>query len=132
MDTQNKNPSLGHGILPRTFREGILAMPKFFDPEQAKNLSAIIQLKVSGEEPGLWYFVIKDRRCCLGEGEAPISPSLTISTPSKVWLQIMRKELNQVEAFFTGQATAEGDFALLLRLGALFSLYKSGRDKDII
>jgi len=118
-------------MLPSTFHEGIVAMPEFFDPEEAKDLNATIQLKVSGEESGLWYFVIKDQKCSLGEGESPTPATLTISTPSKVWLKIMRKELNGAEAFLTGQATADGDFALLLKLGALFSLYKSSRDKNL-
>lgn len=108
---------------PDTFREGILGMAKAFAPEEAKDLTAIVQFNVSGQEPGSWHFVIDKAQCSLKDSESELPVDLTISVPSEVWLKIMRKELNGAEAFLTGQATATGDMALLLKLGALFSQY---------
>jgi putative sterol carrier protein len=109
---------------PDTFREGILGMAKAFDPVEGKDLTAVIQFNVSGQEPGCWHFVIDKAQCGLKESESQLPVDLAISVPSEVWLRIMRKELNGAEAFLTGQATVTGDMMLLLRLGALFSQYK--------
>ncbi len=108
---------------PETFNEGIYGMAKAFDPQAGKDLTAVIQLNVSGQEPGFWHFVLDKGQCSLGEGKARTPVDLTISVPSEVWLRIMRGELNGAEAFLTGQAAAEGDFGLLMRFGALFSQY---------
>jgi putative sterol carrier protein len=106
---------------PENFREGILAMSKAFDPEEGKDLTAIIQFNVSGQEPGFWQFILNTGNCTLKEDQARLPVDLVISVPSEVWLKIMRRELNGAEAFLSGQATATGDIALLLKLGALFS-----------
>jgi putative sterol carrier protein len=108
---------------PETFREGILGMAKTFDPEEGKNLTAIIEFNVSGQEPGVWHFIFNAGQCRLNEDQARSPADLTISVPSEVWLSIMRRELNGAEAFLTGQAIATGDMTLLLKLGALFSQY---------
>jgi putative sterol carrier protein len=106
---------------PENFRQGILAMSKAFDPEEGKDLTAIIQFNVSGQEPGFWHFIFDAGNCTLKEGQSELPVDLAISVPSEVWLKIMRRELNGAEAFLSGQATADGDMTLLLKLGALFS-----------
>jgi len=108
---------------PDTFREGILGMAEAFDPEEGKNFTGIIEFNVSGQEPGFWHFIFNAGQCSLREGRAHAPVDLSIAVPSEVWLKIMRRELNGAEAFLTGQATATGDMALLLKLGALFSQY---------
>jgi len=96
-------------------------MVKYFNPEEGEGLSAVIQFEFTGAEPGHWHFIIADGKCALGEGRAPAPATLDIKILSDTWLRIMSGELNGPEAFLTGQATATGDFALLLRLGKLFS-----------
>jgi putative sterol carrier protein len=93
---------------------------KAFDPNLVSNdFVADIQFKVSGEEPGNYYFHIEKGKCTLHEGIAE-SPKATINTPSEVWEAILQGEMNPQLAFFGRKFTVEGDLMLLLQLANLF------------
>jgi putative sterol carrier protein len=97
--------------------EGIAAA---FDPNSVSNdFLADIQFKVSGEEPGNYYFHIENGKCTFHEGIAK-SPKATINTPSEVWEAILRGEMNAQLAFFGRKFTVEGDLMLLIKLASLF------------
>ncbi|MCK4473080.1 MAG: SCP2 sterol-binding domain-containing protein, partial [Anaerolineae bacterium] len=57
--------------------------------------------------------------CTFHEG-ATASPSLTIFTPSDVWLKISRGEPSGQEAMMQGLYNATGDISLLLKMDSLF------------
>ena len=97
----------------------IAGMPTVFNVEVAGDLSAKIQFVVSGEEPGAYYLDISAGACSFHEGEAD-SPSLTVKTPSEIWLSISRGEMEGQTAFMQQKYTVEGDFALLMKLDSLF------------
>ena len=91
-----------------------------FDPNSVSNdFAADIQFKVSGKEPGNYYFHIEKGKCTLHEGIAE-SPKATINTPSEVWEAILQGEMNPQLAFFGQKFTVEGDLMLLLKLANLF------------
>jgi putative sterol carrier protein len=48
------------------------------------------------------------------------SPTLTIQTPSEIWLAIANKEIDGQKAFMEGKYTARGDMGLLMRMRSLF------------
>jgi multimeric flavodoxin WrbA len=104
---------------PTTLRETIAGMPLVFQPTAAGDLVAILQFDVSGEEPGLYYLRIADGACKAFEGRHP-QPTLTVDTPSEVWLAISRGELDGAMAMIQGRYTIEGDLGLLMRMGSLF------------
>jgi|GEM_PF-43743 len=108
------------GAGPRTCREAILGMPAVFNPAAAGDLQADIQFVVTGEEPGHYVLRIREGRCTAHEGTVP-RPTMTVHTPSEVWLKIARNELSGQAAYVKGMYRVEGDFGLLLRLGDLFS-----------
>jgi len=97
----------------------ITGMPTVFNAEAAGDLSAEIQFVVGGEEPGAYYLHIETGACSFHEGEAA-SPSLTIKTPSEIWLAISRGEMDGQAAFMGQKYTVEGDFTLLMKLNDLF------------
>ena len=97
----------------------IAGMPTVFNAEAAGDLSAEIQFLVNGEEPGTYYLHIETGTCSFREGEAD-SPSLTIKTPSEIWLAISRGEMEGQSAFMQQKYTVEGDFTLLMKLDSLF------------
>ena len=97
----------------------IAGMPEVFDAEVAGELAADIQFDVSGEEPGSYNLHIEKGTCSFLEGEAD-SPSLTIHTPSEVWLAVSRGELDGQAALMQGKYTVDGDFNLLLKLNEMF------------
>ena len=105
--------------LPSTLKEGFTNMPQAFRPERAAGVSAVIQFKVTGAEPGNWVISVKDGACSVTEGETA-SPNVTINTPSDVWLKILRRELDGATAFMSGQFTFTGDMGILMQMGSWF------------
>jgi phytoene desaturase len=103
-----------------TCREIIAGMPTVFNAEVAGDRVANIYYKVTGEEPGDYYLEIANRTCTFHEG-IPASPTLTIETPSEVWVAISTGKLDGQQAFMEQKYKASGDFSLLMKLNSLFS-----------
>jgi multimeric flavodoxin WrbA/putative sterol carrier protein len=94
-----------------------------FNAQAAGNLKATIQFEVSGKQNGGWFLLIKDGKCILNEGRTA-SPTLTIRTPSEIWLAIANREMDGQQAFMEGKYTAQGDMGLLMRMKSLFGSAK--------
>ena len=90
------------------------------DTATAGDLKAVIQFEVSGRQPGNWYMSIADGKCACMEGIAD-NPTLTISTPSEIWIAIANGELDGQQAFMEGKYAVRGDVSLLMRMKNLFS-----------
>lgn len=100
-------------------RQTLEGMPLTFNSEAATGLNAIIQFKVSGDEPGVYHLSIADGECHFHTSLAE-SPTLTIDTPSDVWLKISRGELSGQDALMKGLYNASGDLSLMLKMDDLF------------
>ena len=113
-----------HDLLPTSVLQAIEGMAPRLNPDEAKDLNATIQFKVSPstslETSGDYYLSIADGKCEFSTGTTP-DPTLTISTPADVWLKIARKELNGAFALMTGKYKARGQMGLLLKMDSLFS-----------
>jgi len=105
--------------LSQDMRLLLRGMALTFNPSAAGNLKATIQFDVTGRQPGAWFLSIGNGTCTYNEGRAP-APSLTIKTPSEVWLAIAAREKDGQQAFMRGEFKAEGDLSLLMRLNVLF------------
>ncbi len=90
-----------------------------FSPQAAADLKATIQFEVTGRQTGDWFLSIDAGKCTYQEGKSD-SPSLTIKTPSEVWIAIANKEADGQQAFMEGKYTATGDVSLLMRMKTLF------------
>ena len=90
-----------------------------FKGSAAGDLKATIQFDVSGRQPGKWFLSIENGTCTYSEGQSP-APTLTIKTPSEVWIAIANKEKDGQKAFMAGEYKIEGDISLLMRMGSLF------------
>ncbi|MBI4832805.1 MAG: NAD(P)H-dependent oxidoreductase [Candidatus Lindowbacteria bacterium] len=110
-----------------TVRDMIAGMAMVFNPQAAAGgsgqseqpLEAVIQFRVTGNEPGEYYLRIAEEKCAAFEGVHP-QPTLTIHTPSEVWLAISRRELSGTEGFIKKKYRIEGDMGLLMRFEQLF------------
>ncbi len=100
-------------------RQTIEGMPLTFDPSAAKGLTATLQFDVRGPESGVYHLRIAGGECTFHTGPAA-APTLTIATPSDVWLRISSGELSGQEALMQGLYTATGDLSLLLKMNNLF------------
>lgn len=103
----------------RDMRLLLKGMAATFNKEAAGDLRAIIQFDVTGAQPGHWFLSISEGNCTLEAGQAD-SPTVTIKTPSEVWLAIANKELDGQQAFMEGKYAIQGDINLMMRLKSLF------------
>ncbi len=99
-------------------------MAATFNPEAAGDLKATIQFEVSGKRRGNWFLSIENGKCTYHEGKVN-SPTLTIKTPSEIWLAIANGELDGQQAFMEGKYTAAGDMGLLTQMKSLFGSERS-------
>jgi putative sterol carrier protein len=102
-----------------TLRQTLEGMPLTFNPQAADGLKAIIQFDVSGSEPGVYHLRIANGECHFYEGAAQ-DPTMTIITPSEVWLQISRGEMTGYDALMQERYTATGEITLLMKMDSLF------------
>ncbi|HKZ93832.1 MAG TPA: SCP2 sterol-binding domain-containing protein [Candidatus Bathyarchaeia archaeon] len=102
-----------------TFRELIASMADVFDSKAAGDLSATVQFRASGKEPGDYYLSIENGKCTFHEGVAN-SPTATIHTPSEVWIAITSGEMDPALAYMRGKFRVEGDLGLLLKMREIF------------
>lgn len=94
-------------------------MAAFFNPKAAGDLKATIQFEVAGTQPGDWFLSIEHGKCTYHEGKVD-SPTLTIETPSEIWLAIANKEIDGQQALMEGKYIVRGDMGLLMRMRKLF------------
>ena len=118
--TQGK-PTQGKTEDMRLLLRGMAAT---FNAQVAGDLRATIQFEVTGKQTGDWFFSVENGKCTYHEGKVD-SPTLTIKTPSEIWLSIANKEMDGQQAFMEGKYTATGDMSLLMRLKSLFGSQKS-------
>lgn len=101
--------------LPNSIKEVMEGMPGAFQPDKAAGANAVIQFNFTGEEAGNYTAKIADGKCEVTEG-TDASPTVTINSPSDVWLKIMRRELDGATAFMSGQFTFTGDMGVLMQM----------------
>jgi multimeric flavodoxin WrbA/putative sterol carrier protein len=99
-------------------------MASALNAEAAGDLKATIQFEVTGKQHGDWFLSIKDRKCTYHEGKVD-SPTLTIKTPSEIWLAIANKEVDGQQAFMEGKYKTAGDMNLLMCMKNLFGSERS-------
>mgnify|MGYP000181160971 CR=1 FL=1 len=103
-----------------SMRNLVAGMALTLNPREASDLEAVVQFKVTGDEPGDYFLDIAQGRCKAYEGEHP-DPTLTIHTPSDVWMAISNGEMNGAAAMMTGKYSIQGNLGLLMRFDKLFS-----------
>ena len=101
-------------------RDLIAGMAMVFDPQAAGDLEAVIQFKVTGDDAGDYHLDIAPGQCKAYAGKHP-HPTLTVNTPSDVWMAISRSEMDGAAAMMTGKYSVKGDLGLLMRFDKLFS-----------
>jgi putative sterol carrier protein len=96
-------------------------MPAAFLPEKAVGVDTIIQFKLSGEQGGEWYVVLKDQKCEVFRGTHP-SPKMILSADSGDLVKILTGEMDGVQAFMQGKLRLQGDMGAAMKLMSVFRL----------
>jgi multimeric flavodoxin WrbA/putative sterol carrier protein len=94
-------------------------MAAMFNPQVKSGLKAVVQFEVTGKQEGNWFLAIENDKCTFNEGDHA-QPTLTIKTPSEVWLSIVNKEQDGQQAFLEGKYQVEGDVSFITSLKELF------------
>ena len=105
--------------LPNSVKEVMDGMPGAFQADKAAGVNATIQFKFTGAEEGNYIVKVADGKCEVNEGETE-GATVTINSPSDVWLKISRRELDGATAFMSGQFTFTGDMGVLMQMGSWF------------
>ena len=105
--------------LPNSIKEVMDGMPGAFQADKAGGANATIQFNFTGAEPGNYTAKIADGKCDVTEGTSDAA-TVTINSPSEVWLKVMRRELDGATAFMSGQFTFTGDMGVLMQMGSWF------------
>lgn len=93
-------------------------MCQAFDPHAARDLEATIGFQdATGSDD--CSLTMASGRCRFTPGPS-VHPDLAIRTSASTWLAISRGELDGATALMEGRYAAEGDIALLVRLGSIF------------
>ena len=92
---------------------------KRFRPEAAKGISAVYELRVTGEAAGTWHLTIADQQCAVSPGRAE-HPDITIAISDEDWANLVAGKLDPVNAYLSGRIVVSGDFSLAPMLQQLF------------
>ena len=112
---------------PKTIMQALEGMPLTFNPEKAGDLEAVIQFELKGDAEGEYYLDIHQGNCSFHKGSHD-SPTLTIKTPSAIWLKIARKEMSGAIAMMIGKYKTSGNASILLKMDNIFSREPSEKE----
>ncbi len=105
--------------LPTSVKQVMEGMPDAFQADKAAGVTATVQFKFTGDEPGNWIVRVADGKCTSKEGETD-DDTVTINSATDIWLKITRRELDGATAFMSGQFTFTGDMGVLMQMGSWF------------
>jgi len=104
---------------PNSIESFMAFMSIAFNPEAARDMSAVMQYDFSGEIEGSCHFIIADGKISFQEGPAK-DPDTTVNTPFEVWMDILTKKADGRQMFMEQKYSAKGDLNLLMRMNELF------------
>ena len=95
------------------------AMPPSFQPQATAGLEAVYQFDITGDGGGQWYAAVKDGACEVIAGRHA-SPSATITSKAKDYLDIANGKANEMMAFALGRIKVKGNIPAAMKLNKIF------------
>ncbi len=105
-----------------TIQEVFDLLPRYFRPEQAQGVRAVVQFHITGPQGGDWVVRVDDGRLTVEQGRSPLPPDLTVQVSDAVYWALLRGERDPLAAYMRGQLRIEGDLKLAYRLQDLFRM----------
>ncbi|WP_322807089.1 SCP2 sterol-binding domain-containing protein [Thermanaerothrix sp.] len=103
-----------------TIQEIMQNMHRAFSPENAQGIRAVIQLHVTGDEPGDWIIRIQDGQCEVSEGQSA-GADLVFTVEARDFLEMLQGRLNPLSAYMMGRLDFRGNSTLAMKLPSLFA-----------
>ncbi len=94
---------------------------KFFIPEAAVGVEAIIQYRLTGEEGGDYIIDIRDGKCKVSEGVAE-EPAVTLTADGRDFADVLLGRANGMQYFMLGKLKLAGDLNLAMKLTSFFKM----------
>jgi putative sterol carrier protein len=104
---------------PESIESFMAIMDIAFNPEAARDISAVLQYDFSGEVEGSCHFTIADGEISSQDGPAGRA-DIIISSPFEVWMDILTKKADGQQMFKVKKYSVEGDLDLLMRMNEMF------------
>jgi putative sterol carrier protein len=98
---------------PKEFFEKTLQ--ERFNPEKAKDIDIVSQVRITGPEGGEWVVAIKCQKLQVTEGVNPAA-TLTLQINQQDFMDIVNDKLSAEKAFFTGRIQFKGNIAIALKM----------------
>ena len=104
---------------PSSCKQLTQSLTHHFQPQLSHNLSAVIQLQVTGAEAFNGFLTIRNTECAYADGASP-NPDITIITDAAVWRDVCLGKYSAQKAFMIGRLKVRGNFVLLTKFDHLF------------
>lgn len=91
------------------------------NPEKAKEIDAIFQFNITGDDGGTWVIDLTKDSEWVTSGPSD-NAQCTIEMAGEDWVGIISGELNAMQAFMMGKLTVQGDMALATKLQEVFAM----------
>jgi putative sterol carrier protein len=106
---------------PRGLKMVFARMPRMYRPERAAGWAGDIRYELTDSRGAhrAWTVTCGPERASVRAGSAP-DPDLTIKVGVADFLRVAAGELDPAKALLSGRMDLEGDFAVALRLAAMF------------
>jgi putative sterol carrier protein len=90
-----------------------------FRPDKARGTNAAVQLNLSGDDGGNWYFVIKDKAITVEDGIKE-NPDLTVAADAQVFRDVFTGVMSPMAAVRKGVFKTKGNMGLAMKMMNFF------------
>ena len=94
-------------------------LPAALLPEKAAGLKANIQVNLSGNSGGDWFFAFSDNQMTVNPGVAS-TPDLTLGLTAEDFVNLIKGRVNPMALFMGGKIKVEGNLALATKFQDMF------------
>jgi len=104
-----------------TVKELVFNHERAFLPDKAAGLNAVIQYKLTGDQPGNYIIKIMEGICKVEEGETE-NPNMTLTADGEYFRDVLLGKEDGMKGFMMGKLKLAGDLNLAMKLTSFFKM----------